>query len=93
VVSEAAPGPVDSEFDEVAGVTHDATRVRRVFRITAAECARDIIAAFERGKPVIFPGRNYRWAMMVQPLMPRRAFAAQLAKHAAKLRRTSSRPR
>ncbi len=89
VVSEAAPGPVDSEFDRVAGIEGGATPGQGIFRIGAEQCARDIVAAFERGAPLIFPGRNYRWAMKVQPLMPRRLLVAQLTKGAAQVRRKS----
>jgi uncharacterized protein len=88
VVSEAVPGPVDTEFDRVAGIEGGATPGQGVFRISAQECARDLVQAFEQGLPVIFPGRNYRWAMRAQPLMPRRLLAAQLSREAAKLRTT-----
>ena len=43
IVSEAAPGPVESEFSQVAGVEGDATPGQGVFRITAKECAADIV--------------------------------------------------
>ena len=62
-----------------------------IFRITAQECAADIVQEFEKGTPVIFPGRNYRWMMKVQPLMPRRLFAAQVAQAARKLRQKGAR--
>src|SRR5438876_1333108 len=38
-VSEAAPGPVESEFDQVAGIEGGATPGQGIFRITAQECA------------------------------------------------------
>ena len=79
IVSEAAPGPVESEFDQVAGIEGGATPGQSVFRITAQECAEDIVQEFERGSPVIFPGRKYRWLMKMQPLMPRRLLATQVA--------------
>ena len=85
-VSEAAPGPVESEFDQVAGIEEGATPGQSIFRITAQECAADIVREFERGSPVIFPGRNYRWLMKVQPLMPRRLLATQVAQAARKTR-------
>lgn len=85
-VSEAAPGPVESEFAQVAGIEGGATPGQRAFRITAQQCAADIVREFERGSPVIFPGRSYRWLMKVQPLMPRRLFATQVAKAALKIR-------
>jgi short-subunit dehydrogenase len=91
-VSEAAPGPVDSEFDQVAGIEGGATPGQGIFRITAQECAAYIVREFERGSPVIFPGRNFRWLMKIQPLMPRRLVAMQLAQAARGLRHKRSTP-
>ena len=90
-VSEAAPGPVESEFDQAAGIEGGAIPGQGIFRITAQECAADIVQEFEKGTPVIFPGRNYRWLMKVQPLMPRWLFAAQVAQAARKLRQKGAR--
>src|SRR5439155_22219090 len=74
-VSEAAPGPVEPEFDQVAGIEGGATLGQGIFRITAQECAADLVREFDRGSPVIFPGRNYRCLMKIQELMPRRLIA------------------
>ena len=81
-VSEAAPGPVESEFDQAAGIKGG----QRIFRITARECGADIVREFEKASPVIFPGRNYSWLMKAQPLMPRRPVARQLAQAAREIR-------
>lgn len=86
IVSEAAPGPVESEFDQVAGIEGGTIPGQSLIRISAQECAADIVREFERGSPVIFPGRNYRWLMKVQPLMPRQLVAAQIAQAARKIR-------
>jgi short-subunit dehydrogenase len=93
-VSEAAPGPVESEFDQTAGIEGDYLPAQRFFQITAQECAADIIREFERGSPVIFPGRSFRWLMRVQPLQPRRLLVTQIAKAASKIRnaRLTNRP-
>jgi uncharacterized protein len=85
-VLEAAPGPVDSEFDQLAGVEGDATPGQGVFRISARECATDIVREFEKGSPVIFPGKKYRWLMRVQPLLPRRLIVSPVAEAARKRR-------
>ena len=85
-VSEAAPGPVESEFDQVAGIEGGATLGQGISRITAQECAADIVREFERGSPVIFPGRNYRWLMKMQPLMRRRLVATHVAQAARQIR-------
>lgn len=86
IVSEAAPGPVETEFGQVAGVEGDATPGQGVFRITAKECAADIVREFERGSPVIFPGGKYRWLMKAQPLMPRRLLSRQMRQAAREIR-------
>jgi uncharacterized protein len=91
VVSEAAPGPVESEFDQVAGIEGGATPGQGAFRISARECARDIVREFEKGSPVIFPGRNYHWLMKAQPLMPRRLISRQIAQAAREIRNTGKR--
>lgn len=92
-VSEAAPGPVESEFGQVAGIEGGATPGEGVFRITARECAEEIVREFEKRSPVIFPGRNYRWLMKAQPLMPRHLISRQMAQAAREIRnRTSKRP-
>jgi len=85
-VSEAAPGPVASEFDQVAGIEGDYLPAQRFLRITPRQCAFDIVRAFEKGAPVIFPGRNFRWLMRAQPMMPRRLLAKQLAEAARRAR-------
>jgi uncharacterized protein len=85
-VSEAAPGPVESEFDQVAGIEGGARPGQGIFRITAKECAADIVREFENGSPVIFPGRTYRWLMKAQPLMPRRLISRQIAQAAREIR-------
>jgi short-subunit dehydrogenase len=85
-VSEAAPGPVESEFDQVAGIEGGSIPGQSMFRITAKECAADIVREFEKSSPVIFPGGKYRWLMKVQPLLPRRMLVAQIAQAARKMR-------
>ena len=46
----------------------------------------DIVREFGRASPVIFPGRNYRWLMKMQPLMPRRLVATHVAQAARQIR-------
>ncbi len=46
----------------------------------------DIVREFGRASPVIFPGRNYRWLMKMQPLMPGRLVATHVAQAARKIR-------
>ena len=87
VVTQVCPGPVESEFDQVAGsVGGMAGAPPQFFRISAAQCAREAIAGFERGKAVVFPGRLYRLLMRALPVVPWWLRRKQAAKAAARLR-------
>ena len=64
VVTQVCPGPVDSEFDTVAGsVGGMAGAPPQFLRISAARCAREALAGFDAGQPLVFPGRAYRIVM------------------------------
>jgi uncharacterized protein len=65
IVSQALPGPVETGFDKAADIGPPGL-MDRIFRISAARCAREIIRGFERGRPVIFPGSAYGTVMMLQ---------------------------
>jgi uncharacterized protein len=55
-------------------------------RISAARCAREALAGFDAGKPLVFPGRAYRISMRALPLLPRSLQRRQAASSAARLR-------
>jgi uncharacterized protein len=81
------PGPVDSEFDEVAGSESGmAGGPPQSLRISAAQCAREALAGFDCGAALVFPGRAYRVAMRLLPLLPRGLRRWQAAQSAARLR-------
>ena len=87
VVTQVCPGPVDSEFDAIAGTAGGmAGGPPQFLRISAARCAREALAGFDAGKPVVFPGRAYRIAMRALPLLPRSLQRRQAASAAARLR-------
>lgn len=91
VVTQVCPGPVHSEFDDVAGSGDGMIGgLPNTIRISAAQCAREAVAAFERGSARVFPGRAYRaimWAMPIFfPMWLRRRQAAHVA---TRLRRES----
>lgn len=87
-VTQVCPGPVESEFDQVAGTPGGMIgEPPPFFRITAAQCAREARAGFERGKPRVFPGRAYRFLMKMLPLIPMWMRRKQAANLAARLRR------
>lgn len=83
VVTQVCPGPVDSEFDQVAGSAGGMIGgPPRFLRIGARQCAREALAGFERGGALVFPGRAYRLAMRALPFFPlwlRRKQAANVA--------------
>jgi short-subunit dehydrogenase len=86
-VTQVCPGPVDSEFDQVAGSEGGMVGAPLQFlRINAAQCAREALAGFERGAAVVFPGRFYRFLMRALPLFPLWLRRKQAADTAARLR-------
>ena len=90
VVTQVCPGPVDSEFDQIAGSAGGMTGGPPQFlRISAAQCAREALAGFDRGVPLVFPGRAYRIAMRALPLLPRELSRRQAAWSAAHIRRAT----
>jgi uncharacterized protein len=70
VVTEVAPGPVETEFDAVAG-----GRLAGVpppfMAISAEQCAREAIRAFEKNRAIVYPGFAFRTLMKLLPLVPR----------------------
>jgi hypothetical protein len=90
VVTQVCPGPVDSEFDQIAGSAGGMTGGPPQFlRISAAQCAREAVAGFDRGVPVVFPGRAYRTTMRALPLLPRELSRRQAARSATRIRSTA----
>ena len=93
VVTQVCPGPVDSEFDQIAGSAGGMTGGPPQFlRISAAQCAREALAGFDRGVPLVFPGRAYRIAMRALPLLPRELSRRQAARSATRIRGTAKSP-
>jgi short-subunit dehydrogenase len=91
VVTQVCPGPVVSEFDQAAGSEGGiAGGPPEFLKITAARCARDALAGFDRGEALVFPGRAYRALMLLLPLLPRSLQRRQAARAAARLRRAAS---
>jgi hypothetical protein len=70
VVTLVAPGPVDTEFSEVAG-EEQGIRPPAWLRISAARCAREALEGFERTAPLVYPGLAYRWMMRLASWVPR----------------------
>jgi len=93
VVTQVCPGPVDSEFDQIAGSAGGMTGGPPQFlRISATQCAREALAGFDRGAPLVFPCRAYRIAMRALPLLPRELSRRQAARSATRIRSTAKGP-
>lgn len=72
VVTEVCPGPVETEFDEQAGIDSETGGgLPPAMKITAEQCAREAIAGFEKGEALVFPGRAYKVLMAAQSILPR----------------------
>lgn len=69
-VTQVMPGPVETEFDQAAGLNEGMGGPPGNVTISAAQCAREALEGFERDKPRVFPGGRYRILMRVLPLMP-----------------------
>jgi short-subunit dehydrogenase len=68
VVSQLCPGPVETEFNQVATYT---AKEPRFVRLSAAACARKALSAFGRGRALIVPGVWMKIAMLLGALTPR----------------------
>ena len=76
VVSQLSPGPVATEFLDVAG-NPTGQDVPGLLEISAAHCARVAIAGFLRDKAIIVPGLMFRLLLWMGRLSPR--FVLRLA--------------
>ena len=85
-VTQVCPGPVDTEFDTVAGINGSSGGPPQVVRISAASCARAAISGFDADKPLVFPGRAYGVLMQAAALAPRRIERAMLTRASRRLR-------
>jgi len=72
VVTEVCPGPVKTEFHDVAGAD-DPTEDEQfgALTISARQCAEESVAGFTAGEEIVFPGAAYRAVMAAQSLLPR----------------------
>lgn len=70
-VALVCPGPVDTEFDIRAGIKGGMKGgPSQGTRISADQCAAEIIAALKKEKYLIFPGKKIRWLMKFYLLLP-----------------------
>jgi short-subunit dehydrogenase len=86
VVSQVCPGPVDTEFEEVAG-NFTGRKAPRLVRMSAADCVRWTLRAFRRGRALIVPGVVMNLVIALGALSPRWLKRALYGLIAPKIRR------
>ena len=62
------PGPVPTEWQQVAGWDE---MTKRPGTISAEQCVRESLAAYDRGARSVVPGGLFRWAMRATALAPK----------------------
>jgi uncharacterized protein len=91
-LTESLPGPVETEFDAVAGVTEATGLGLDAIRISAEQCARESVRAFDAGRAEVYPGRGNRWLMRTRPLVPSAIERRVLRRPVAALRAAARAP-
>lgn len=71
IITQSCPGPVDTEFDEAAGIAGMTGGPPPFVRISAEQCVRESLAGFDRGEPLVFPGLIFRQMMRALAVVPR----------------------
>jgi short-subunit dehydrogenase len=71
VVSQACPGPVRTEFQEVAAPDFSGQKIPSFIEISAERCARDVLRGFSKGRALILPGLPIRFALALGAVTPR----------------------
>src|SRR5262249_14449140 len=89
VVSQACPGPVATEFAEVAGTFP----LPRALQYGAEQCARAIVRGFARGRALILPGLMMKLLFGLRALTPRPVRRLIYGWVADQMRRRSARAR
>lgn len=69
-VTQVCPGPVLTEFNEVANVA-EALDAPGMFAWTPESCARDALRGLDRNQPIVVPGLSMRAALAVGQRIPR----------------------
>ena len=70
-VTQVCPGPVETEFDQAAGMEGLSGGPPEFLTISAERCAREAIRGFERGEALVFPGFPYKAIMPLAGFIPR----------------------
>ncbi len=71
VVSQACPGPVRTEFGEVAALEAFGPQAPAFLEQSASACARNILSAFGKGRALIYPGFVIQVLLFFGAITPR----------------------
>ncbi|MDP3278697.1 MAG: SDR family oxidoreductase [Deltaproteobacteria bacterium] len=69
-VTQSCPGPVQTEFSQNLGADND-VQIPSLISLTAAQCAKRSLAAFERGRAMVLPGFLMKFMALSGALSPR----------------------
>lgn len=73
VVTQVCPGPVDTEFEDVAGNPFG-RQPPSLMKVTPAACAEAAVRGFERGRAMVVPGFVMKILMAASAMTPRFVF-------------------
>jgi len=85
-VTQVCPGPVDTEFESVAG-NPTGQKVPKILEISAEHCARTAVRSFERGRALVVPGFVAWLVMGMGRITPRWLLRLVFAGIAGRIRR------
>lgn len=86
VVTVVCPGPVPTEFQDVAGLAARPS-LPKILRVDVDSCAEQAVAALERGAPRVIPGLPMRAVVLGLEALPRIALRPMLDRVGRRLRR------
>lgn len=87
VVTQVAPGPVETEFDAAAGIVGGmAGGADDFMKVPLEQCVQETLDGFGRGEPLVLPGRKYRMVMAAGAVAPSRIRRRMTRRAGARLR-------
>lgn len=84
-LTAVCPGPVPTEFQEVAG-SHIRPSLPGPLHVSVEQCAEEAVVALERGEPRVIPGWPMRAAVLAVEALPKAAVRPFLRRAARRLK-------
>lgn len=92
VVSQLCPGPVSTEFAEVAGSSQLLAAAPAQFVLSAEQCAHEALDGLVRGQAIIIPGHLMRGVTLLGRLLPQPVLRWLLASSQGRFIRHAAHP-